>query len=70
MNWGVVWYIDFADWSIISPCTEAIQTRVKVLVKPVVLPIICCNTILWQIRILLKQRVFAQQVTFILQTHV
>jgi len=23
MNWGVMWYIDFADWSIISPCIEA-----------------------------------------------
>ena len=32
MNWGVLWYIDFADWSVISPCTEAIQTCVKFLV--------------------------------------
>ena len=31
MNWGVVWYIDFADWSIISPCIEAMQTRIKFL---------------------------------------
>ena len=32
MNWGVLWYIDFADWSVISPCTKAIQTCVKFLV--------------------------------------
>ena len=32
MNWGVLWYIDFADWSVISPCTEAIQMRVIFLV--------------------------------------
>ena len=32
MNWGVPWYIDFADWSIISPCTKAIQTCVNFLV--------------------------------------
>ena len=31
INWGVVWYnnIDFADWSIISACIEAIQKCVK-----------------------------------------
>ena len=34
MNWGVVWYIDFDDWSVISPCTEAIQTRIKFSVVP------------------------------------
>ena len=32
MNWGVLWYIDFADWSVISPCTKAIQTCVNFLV--------------------------------------
>jgi len=32
MNWGILWYIDFADWSFISPCTEAIQTYVNFLV--------------------------------------
>ena len=32
MNWGVVWYIDFADWSVISPCTKPIHTCVKFLV--------------------------------------
>ena len=32
MNWGVLWYIDFADWSVISPCTKAIQTCVKFVV--------------------------------------
>jgi len=31
MNWGVLWYIDFADWSDISPCIEVIQTHVKFL---------------------------------------
>ena len=33
MNWGVLWYICFADWSVISPCTEAILTCVNFLVK-------------------------------------
>ena len=32
MNWGVLWYIVFADWSVISHCTEAIQTCVNFLV--------------------------------------
>ena len=32
MNWGVLWYIDFADWSVISPCTKAIQMCIKFLV--------------------------------------
>ena len=32
MNWKVLWYIDFADWSVISACTEAIQTCVNFLV--------------------------------------
>jgi len=32
MNWGVLWYIDFADWSVISPCIKAIQTCVNCLV--------------------------------------
>ena len=31
MNWEVLWYMDFTDWSVISPCTEAIQTCVKFL---------------------------------------
>jgi len=26
-----MWYIDFADWSVISPCIEAIQMCVKFL---------------------------------------
>ena len=29
MNWRVVWFIDYADWSTISPCIQAIQTCVK-----------------------------------------
>ena len=32
MNRGVLWYIDFADWSVISPCTETIQMCVNFLV--------------------------------------
>ena len=32
MNWGVLWYIDFADWSVISPYTKVIQTCVNFLV--------------------------------------
>ena len=32
MNWGVLWYIDFADWKVISPCIEAIQTCIIFLV--------------------------------------
>ena len=32
MNWGVVWYTDFADWSVISLCTKAIQACVIFLV--------------------------------------
>ena len=31
MNWGVVWNIDYADWSIISPGIEAIQTCIEFL---------------------------------------
>jgi len=31
MNWGVMWYIDFADWSIISPYIEVIQMHIKFL---------------------------------------
>ena len=59
MNWGAVWHIDFADWSIISSCIEVIQTRIKFLSwYP-----ICFNTIIWQIRILLKRQVFTQRVT-------
>ena len=32
MKWGVLWYIDFANWSVISPYTEAMQTCVIFLV--------------------------------------
>jgi len=31
MSWGAVWYIDFANQSIISPYMEAIQTYIKFL---------------------------------------
>ena len=31
MSWGIVWYIDFADQSVISSCIKAIQTCVKFL---------------------------------------
>jgi len=31
MNWRVVWYIDFADWSVILPCIEAMQACIKFL---------------------------------------
>ena len=63
MNQGVLWYTDFADWSVISLCTEAIQTCVIFLVgtRSFTQYVI----ILWQIRILQKRRVFAQRVTYI-----
>jgi len=32
MNWEVLWYIDLADWSVISPCTKAIQACINFLV--------------------------------------
>ena len=31
MNWGVLWYIDFADLSVNSPCIEGIQMCIKFL---------------------------------------
>ena len=61
MNWGVLWYIDFANWNVISPCTEAIQTYV-ILVETRSFTQ-CFNTILWQTKILRKWRVLAQRVT-------
>jgi len=50
-----------ADWSVTSPWIEAIQKCVKFYVERVIL----LGIFLWQVRILRKQRVFAQRVTYI-----